>query len=261
MTKDYILFEVKGRTAVITINRADKANAFNIEMLKKMHEMLIKADINDKVKCIIIKSSEEKYFSSGYDLNEIQTTPENAIKMIEWGRKVNETILFMKKLIITQVQGIAIGFGVMVILASDLRIFADKPKEELYLRFPELSHSIFPQTGGLLLPLLAFGLSYTKNILFSTDKIGLQELKNLNFPTRIFSVKTLDTETFSFAKKISKYKRELIYLTKSGLMIMNKVLINSCFNLEEELGKITYERKKTGKELDTFIKDLYERYQ
>ena len=43
-------------------------------------------------------------------------------------------------------------------------------------------------------------------------------------------------------------------------MIMNKAYINSCFNLEDECGKIAYEKKKTIKELDKFIKELYERY-
>jgi enoyl-CoA hydratase/carnithine racemase len=255
-----VLYEVKRRIAIITINRPEKANAFNIDMLKAMHERLIEADKNENVKCILIKSIGERFFSAGYDLKEIMGDPKNVDRIIEWGRKVNETMVLMKKPIITQVQGIAIGFGFMIILASDLRIFADRPKNELYLRLPEIAISAFPQTGATLLPLMAFGLSYAKNLLLTADEIGIEDLKNINFPTRIFPLELLDSETLSFAKQISKYQTEFLFFIKSMLTIMNKNYIKSCFDLEDECGKIAYEKNKTMKELDDFIKDLHKKY-
>jgi len=259
--QELILYEVKGRIAIITINRTDKANACSIPMLKLIHVKLVEADKDEKVKCIIIKSIGNRFFSAGYDLKEIQGSPEKAVEVTEWGRKVNETILLMKKPIITQVQGIAVGFGVLLILASDLRIFADRPKDELYIKLPELAISAFPQTGATLLPLLAFGLSYAKQLLFSADRVSVEQLKNINFPTRVFPLDQLDAETLNFAKKIVKYQTEFIFFTKSMLTIMNKAYIKSCLDLEDECGKAAYDtKKKTMKELDDFIKDLYEKY-
>lgn len=259
--QDLILYEPKGRISTLIINRPDKANSCNISMLKAIHESLTKADKDEKVKCIIIKSVGERFFSAGYDLKDIQGSPERAAQITEWGRKVNETMILMKKPIITQIQGIAIGFGFMLILASDLKVFADKPKEELYLRLPELAISAFPQTGATLLPLLAFGLTYAKNLLFTTDEIGLEVLKNINFPTRIFPIDELDAETLNFAKQIVKYQKEFSFFTKTMLTIMNKAYIKSCLDLEEECGKVAYDPKKfTMKELDDFIQGLYKKY-
>ncbi|MFW9999120.1 MAG: enoyl-CoA hydratase/isomerase family protein [Candidatus Hodarchaeota archaeon] len=259
--QELILYEVKGRIAIITINRPDKANACNIPMLKSIHQNLINADNDEKVKCILIKSMGQRFFSAGYDLKEIQGSPEKVAQITEWGRKVNETIVLMKKPIITQIQGIAIGFGVMVIMASDLRVFADRPIDELYLRLPELAISAFPQTGATLLPLLGLGLTYAKNLLFTTDKFGVEQLKNINFPARIFPLDQLETETFSFAKQIVKYQTEFIFFTKTMLTIMNKVYLKSCFDLEDECGKAAYDtKKKTNKELDDFIGGLHEKY-
>ncbi len=259
--QDFILYEAKGRIATITINRPDKANSCNIPMLKAIYGNLIKADEDEKVECIIIKSVGDRFFSAGYDLKEIQGSPESAAGITKWGRKVNETIILMKKIIIAQVQGIAIGLGVMLILASDLKVFADRPKEELYLRLPELAISAFPQTGATLLPLLAFGLTYAKNLLFTSDKIGLEELKNINFPTRIFPHQELDSETYSFAKQIVKYQKEFSFFTKTMLRIMNKAYIKSCMDLEDECGKVAYDPKKfTMKELEDFIKGLNDKY-
>ncbi|MFW9875079.1 MAG: enoyl-CoA hydratase/isomerase family protein [Candidatus Thorarchaeota archaeon] len=259
--QDLILYEAKGRIATITINRPDKANSCNISMLQKFHENLIKADEDDKIKCVLIKSTGEQFFSAGYDLKEIQGSPENVGKITEWGRKVNETIILIKKPVITQVQGIAIGFGVLVILASDLQIFADRPIDELYLRLPEIAISAFPQTGATLLPLLALGLTFAKNLLFTTDKFGIKELQNINFPTRIFPLNQLETETLSFVKDLSKYQTEFLFFIKSMLTIMNKNYIHSCFDLEDECGKVAYSTdKKSMKELDDFIKEMYKKY-
>ncbi|MHA2392847.1 MAG: enoyl-CoA hydratase/isomerase family protein [Promethearchaeota archaeon] len=259
--EELILYEAKGRIATITINRPDKANSCNISMLKSIHGNLIQADEDEKVRCILIKSAGKRFFSAGYDLKEIQGAPENAVKIQEWGRKVNETILLTKKPIIAQVQGIAVGFGVMVILACDLKTFADRPIEELYLRLPEIEINAFPQTGATLIPLLAFGLNYAKNLLFTTDKVGIEDLKNINFPTRIFPLDQLETETLSFVKKLSKYQTEFLFFIKSMLTIMNKNYIKSCFDLEDECGKVAYAtEKKSMKELDEFIKGLYKKY-
>ncbi|MCK4381913.1 MAG: enoyl-CoA hydratase/isomerase family protein [Candidatus Lokiarchaeota archaeon] len=254
-----ILFEVKDRIATITINRPEKAHAFNISMLQMMHSRLLQADEDELAKCILIKSTGQRFFSAGYDLKEIQGDPEKISKITEWGRKVNETMLLIKKPIITQVKGIAVGFGVLMILASDLRIFAERPKEELYLRLPEIAISAFPQTGATLLPLLSFGLTFAKNMLFTADKAGLEELKNVNFPTRIFPLDSIDLETRKFLKILTKHQTEFLFFIKSMLTIMNKAYIKSCFDLEDECGKLAF-KKKSMKELDDFIKDLYKKY-
>lgn len=257
--QESILYEVKNRVATITINRPEKAHAFNINMLQMMHSKLLEADEDELVKCILIKSTGQRFFSAGYDLKEIQGAPGKISEITEWGRKVNETMLLMKKPIITQIQGIAVGFGVLMILASDLRIFAERPKEELYLRLPEISISAFPQTGATLLPLLSFGLTYAKNMLFTADKAGLEDLKNINFPTRIFPLDSIDLETRKFLKILTKHQTEFLFFIKSMLTIMNKAYIKSCFDLEDECGKVAFE-KKSMKELDDFIKNLHEKY-
>ena len=259
--QELILYDVKGRIATITINRPDKANACSVSMLKMIYENLIKADQDEKVKCLLIKSTGSRFFSAGYDLKEIQGSPESARQVQEWGRKINQTMILMKKPIVAQVQGIAVGFGVMFMLACDLKIFADRPKEELYLRLPEIAIQAFPQTGATLLPLLSFGLNYAKNLLYTTDQVGLDELKNINFPTRIFPLDQLEAETLSFVKQLSKYQTEFLFFIKSMLTIMNKAYIKSCFDLEDECGKVAYAtEKKSMKDLDDFIKGLYQKY-
>ncbi|GAG79728.1 unnamed protein product, partial [marine sediment metagenome] len=60
------------------------------------------ADDDEKVRCVLIKSTGQRFFSAGYDLKEIQGDPKNVAIIQEWGRKVNETMVLMKKPIIAQ---------------------------------------------------------------------------------------------------------------------------------------------------------------
>ena len=259
-SEDIIQYEVARKIATITINRPQKAHAFNHEMLIAMHERLLEADKDEDVRVILIRSTEEKFFCAGYDLSEEGLgDPENVKKIIEYGRKVNETILLIKKPVVIQVQGIAIGFGFLMIMASDLRIFADKPMDQLYLRLPEIAISAFPQTGATLLPLLAFGLSYARNLLFTADRIGLEDIKNLNFQTRIFPADKLEIETRKFLKVLAKRQPEFLYFIKSMLNIMNKGYIKSCFDLEDECGDVVYS-KMSNDELHEFVQNLHKKY-
>ncbi|MHA1192483.1 MAG: enoyl-CoA hydratase/isomerase family protein [Promethearchaeota archaeon] len=256
-----ILYEVKGRVAVITINRPDKAHSFNSEMLISLHARLKEADDDEKIKCILLKSTGNKFFSAGYDLKEVTGNPANVAKIQEWGRKVNQTMILMKKPIVAQIQGIAVGFGVMLILASDLRVFADRPKEEVYMKLPELAISAFPQTGATLLPLMSLGFNIAKNLLYTTDKVGLDELKNINFPTRIFQLDQLEEKALAFTKEISKYQMKFLMFVKSMLSIMDKGRIKAYFDLEDECGKAAYNKELNSmKDLDDFIKGLHEKY-
>ena len=259
MTEELIHYNVKDSIAEIIIDRPDKAHAFNVDMLKILFNLLIEADKDEKVKYILIKSTGTKFFSAGYDLKEIKGSAESINQVTKWGRKVNETMLFIKKPIITQVQGIAVGFGVLMILASDLRIFADRPKEELYLRLPELAISAFPQTGATLLPLLAFGQSYAKNMLFTADNVGLDDLRNLNFPTRVFPLEDLDTKTKEFMRDLVKYQNGFIFSTKTMLSIMNKRNIKTCFDLEDECGAMAY-ANKSYEEISDILGNLHKKY-
>ncbi len=258
-SENKLLYEVKDNVATIAINRPEKAHAFNVELLKALYDKLIEADKDEAVKCILIKSiGNEKIFSAGYDLTIVKDA-DKMTKIIEFGRKINEKMLLMKKPIVTQVHGTAVGFGFLLIMGSDLRIFADKPIEKMFFRLPEIAISAYAQTGATLLPLLAFGLSYAKNLLFTSDRIGLEDLKNINFPTRIFPPDKLELETRKFLKILTKHLTTFLFLIKSSITLMNKQLIEKWFDLEDTCGKIAYE-KKTHAELEAYIRDLYKKY-
>ena len=257
--QDLCLYDVKGKISIITLNRPP-VHAFNLDLMKALNARLEEADKDEKTTVVLLKSSGTKVFSAGIDIKVSTGVDPSYYEEIKvWGRKNNQKILTMRKPVVGQIQGTAIGYGMEIVMACDLRIFADRPIEDMFFRMPEIDIVIYPQTGATILPLLAFGLTHAKNIMFTADKFGLEELKKLSFPTRIFPPSELESQTMKFTRTLSKRLDSFLFLMKSTFNIMNNKFIERWFDLEDECGAIAYQ-KKSQKELDDIVKDLYKKY-
>ncbi|MHA1257692.1 MAG: enoyl-CoA hydratase/isomerase family protein, partial [Promethearchaeota archaeon] len=182
---DLVLYEVKNKVATLVLNRAP-VNAFNLPLLRALYEKLVMADDDNKVKVLVIKASGTKTFSAGMDMkmmsNPANLTPEDVKDLLKHNIEIVKKMVLMKKPIITIVSGTAIGFGMMIVMASDLRIFADRPFPETFFHMPEMALSMYPRALCMYLILRNFGLTFGKNIFLSSEKFGLDKLKNINYP-------------------------------------------------------------------------------
>ncbi|MFX1274581.1 MAG: enoyl-CoA hydratase/isomerase family protein [Promethearchaeota archaeon] len=257
---DIVLYEIKRKVARITLNRPP-VHAFNLDLFKRFHERLVEAENDDKAKCLLIKSTDKKFFSAGFDMK-IKPGDETSVNIkdvLKYTKLNTQKMLLMKKPIIVQVQGTAIGYGMMVIMASDLRIFADRPFPEMYFRMPEIAISMFPRALATFMCLRNFGLTFAKNILLTSDKFGLEHLKNLNFPTRVFPPDELDSKTEEFLKDFVKYKDSIMFLIKSSLTLMHNKYIETWAKMEEDCSNAVL-KKRSFKEWDDFIENLLMKY-
>lgn len=255
---DIVLYEVKRKVARITLNRPP-VHAFNLDLFKRLNDRLVEAENDDKAKCLLINSTGNKVFSAGFDTKIKPGGASDNIKDIFKYTKLNtQKMLLMKKPIIVQVQGTAIGYGMMLIMASDLRIFADRPFPEMFFRMPEIALSMFPRALATFMSLRSFGLSFAKNILLTSDKFGLEQLKNLNFPARVFPPNELESKTEEFIKEFVKYKDSIMFLIKSSLTLMHNKYVETWVELEEDCNSAILEKRSFG-EWDEFIQDLYKK--
>ena len=263
MSEDIVLYKVKDKYAEIIIDRPP-VHAWSVTLMQQFYDKLILADNDIKVKCILIKSTGTRLFSAGIDIKIQPEDPEQYyLDRKRLGRLIPEKMMLMKKPIICMVQGSAIGYGMIVIMASDLKIFADRPFPEMFFKMPEIELDMYPSSSATTGPLYAFGLSYAKNILLTSDRFGLEELKNMNFPTRIFPLQTIESDTEEFMNDFVKHKESIMYLIKSTLTLMHNKNVSSWLDMElENSKKVRFEEglPKTSKEWDDYIEYLYKKY-
>lgn len=150
MAYETIKYEVEDQILTITLNRPDKLNAFTGQMMLDMIDAFDKADADDNVRAIIV-TGEGRAFCAGADLSagaktfdyaeredrpDKQGNPVNADGSIDWsneavrdgGGRLTLRIYECLKPVIAAVNGPAVGIGVTMQLAMDIRLASDTSK-------------------------------------------------------------------------------------------------------------------------------------
>ena len=119
---DFILYEQKGQTAVITINREKALNALNSQVLDELNAVLDAVDLNE-VRCLILTGAGEKSFVAGADIGEMSTLT-NA-EGEAFGKKGNDVFRKLETFpipVIAAVNGFALGGGCEISMSCDIRL-------------------------------------------------------------------------------------------------------------------------------------------
>jgi len=121
-----VLYQVSDRIATITINRPEKRNALNPQLISELTEAFIVASEDDLVKVIILKANGDA-FSAGADLEYLQQLQNNSFEENVADsnnlKKLFTTIYYLPKVVVAQVEGHAIAGGCGLANVCDI-IFA-----------------------------------------------------------------------------------------------------------------------------------------
>lgn len=131
--------------AVLTVNRPDKLNALNSDVMSDLEGAILKLRHSDRVKGIIITGSGHKAFVAGADIKELTDLNNFSGTMLsERGQQIFNMIEQSHKPIIAYVNGYALGAGCELAMACHLRIASESARFGL----PEVSLGLIPGYGG-----------------------------------------------------------------------------------------------------------------
>ncbi len=182
--KDYsdIKYHKAEGIAKITINRPQVRNAFRPKTVFEMIEALDDARNDKDIGVIILTGEGEKAFCSGADLKERATLgPDQVREYIYTIRNLFTSIEELNKPVIAAVNGIALGGGTELALASDIRIASSNASMGL----TETRLAIIPGAGGTQrLPRLV-GKGKAKELIFTGQRIDAQETLKIGLVNKI----------------------------------------------------------------------------
>lgn len=195
----------------IKLNRPDKLNALNKQLLSELAESMKKAS-QEGVDILILEGKGDD-FSAGIDLDEVEEEEETGSPAILlWLQKVSKIIWNYDGIVISKLDGYVVGAGFEISLACDLR-FASK---DATFKFPELGIGITLTNGSTkTLPEL-IGRGMAKKLVLSGEEISAQTAKELGIVEEIVD-EGLSSRVREFAEKISSYPSNALALTKHGL--------------------------------------------
>ena len=132
MSYQTIATEIRDRILTITLNRPDRLNAFNSTMLEELLGVLDDADADDEVRAILFTGAGRGY-CAGADLGEGGSTFDSSAKQEDAERRDGGGLLTLRlfecrKPVIAAINGPAVGVGITMTLAMDIRIASDKAR-------------------------------------------------------------------------------------------------------------------------------------
>lgn len=171
-----LIYEKKGNTAYITINRPEVMNAMDPETYSELSQAWIDVRDDPDVWCAIITGAGDRAFSAGADLK--KTIPVEAEKWHFWQTQEEQILnrgLEVWKPIIAAVNGYALGGGFEIALACDIIIAADHAEVGL----PEPRVGLFAGAGGVHRLPRHIPMKIAMGMMLTARRIKVQEAQKL----------------------------------------------------------------------------------
>ena len=193
-----ILYEKKGRIAYITINRPEALNAINPETYREFSESLLDFREDDDTWVAIVTGRGPKAFCAGADIKEM--LPVLWELRGDWWRMPPMIVrgLELWKPIIAAVNGIAVGAGLELSLACDIRIAA----ENAVFGVPEVNLGVVPGWGGTQRLPRAIPSAKAAEMLFYGESISAQEAYRLGLVNAVVPLDKLLATAEEWAQRL-----------------------------------------------------------
>lgn len=201
--KDDVSVKTFDKVVEITINRPP-ANAINTAVSNEIYNALAMLQNDDRYQVGIITGYGEKIFSAGWDLKEIAQIDNNedavnAAFECPGGFAGITEFWDLKKPVICAVNGMAVGGGFEIALASDLVIAADHA--EFFL--PEMQRGFLPDVGGIQHLPRKFPYNVAMDLLYTGRRMSAQEAHRWGFVSRLCSISDLKDQAREMATNIA----------------------------------------------------------
>jgi methylglutaconyl-CoA hydratase len=200
MKEDVVLYSLAERIATITLNRPDKRNALNPEVVSKLTAFFIAASEDDNVKLVILKSSGST-FSAGADLSYLQelqkNTYEENLADSENLKRLYTTIYYLPKIVIAQVEGHAIAGGCGLATVCDIIFSVPEAK----YGYTEVSLGFVPAIVSCFL-LRKTSESVAKRILLTGELFSANDALTFGLITYVKAKEEIEVEVLTFAKNL-----------------------------------------------------------
>lgn len=261
MTYSTIDYQIDQAVLTITLNRPEHMNAFTVTMANELVDAFNRASEDDAVRAIVVTGA-GKAFCAGMDLKadgnvfgldesmnpglddiERLDDPEIIHGLRDTGGRVTLAIYDCKKPVIAAINGAAVGIGITMTLAMDIRLASDKAR----MGFVFNRIGIVPEAcSSWFLPRVV-GLSQALEWTYAADVFDADEAKRGGLVKDVYSPEQLLDEAYAIARRLAKKSPMAIALTRQMLYR------NSAAPHPEEAHKIDslgvfYAAKEDGKE-------------
>lgn len=212
-----------GVIAKVTINRPDKLNALNQDVVSALKEMCAWAENNDSVRCVVItgagpnpapegKRAKPNAFVAGADITEFVGKGSEEILELFTDNAI-EAIWNLSKPTIAMVDGFALGGGCEVVCSCDIRIASTRA----IFGTPEIKLGLIPGYGGTQRLVNLVGYGKAMEMMMSGNNVDAEEAHRLGIANQLCTPEELLDTTMSLAQTIAEKSMHTLRVAKKTI--------------------------------------------
>jgi enoyl-CoA hydratase/carnithine racemase len=207
-----VIVEKEGYIGLITLNRPQEMNTFNVPFARELNDALLQLDDDSEVRVVVIKAN-GKHFSTGISLAEFKNkTPMEYNEFIRKMDEHNHTIAHMKKPVIASVKGYCLANGAGLSFACDLTVAAEDAK------FGTTAINVGLICLGPAAPLARLvGRKKALEMVLTGDIISAPEAQRLGLVNKIVPKEQLEEATMELARKLAAKSPLAMQTGKRGI--------------------------------------------
>lgn len=191
----------EGGVGIITMNNPP-ANAYNKTTLLELQRCIDTVRNDEAVRCVVVKSASEKFFSAGADISTLKgTTPGALADFLNMAHETATMIERTPKIFIAAIAGHCIGGGLELALGCDLR-FASEGKYGVGLG--EVNLGLSPGMGGTQRLARQIAPGQALHLMITGEMVGPQRAAELGIVERLFPAESFWGDVMAYATKLAQ---------------------------------------------------------
>ena len=206
-----IAYEKRGHIARLTLQSPQTGNAIDLEMARELGDACARIAQNDEVWVVVLAAAGEGVFSSGGNLTD--SAPGLGLEPLVPSKLASDAVAALDTPVIAAIDGDALGGGLELALACDLRLASERARFGL----PEVSYGLIPGGGGTQRLPRIVGKGKALEMVLTGDPIGAWEAYRVGLVHRVVPTAELSAEVEGLAQHLAskgpialRYSKEAI---------------------------------------------------
>ena len=244
---DEILTETIDQIGVVRLNRPEKLNALNLELMVQLVDALESFDADAEIRCILLTGN-ERAFAAGADITEMADA--SVVDMYLRNQFARwERIKRIQKPIVAAVAGYALGGGCELVMHCDIIVAAESAR----FGQPEINIGVMPGAGGTQRLTRAIGKARTMDMVLTGRMITAAEALTAGLVSRIVPKEHFYEEALRICRELCDRPPLALRLAKDSVLKAQEMSLSQGLEYERKLFYLLFATDDQREGMQAFV--------